>query len=119
MITDIIEKLRELADSPVYAMRRGILLVAARNLEELTAELADVKYNHDEILAISNTIKENLFKKIAENRLLTAENEILKEALKLIKTSCFDYMEGAGMPEFGHYETMYILTHKALKEGEK
>ena len=65
----------------------------ADKVDKLTAELADVKYNHDEILAISNTIKENLFKKIAENRLLTAE---LDAAKKVIKTLLDIHPEVAG-----------------------
>ena len=39
--------------------------------------------------------------------------------LRLIKLSCFDYMEGAGMPEFGHYGTMFKLANKVLKGESK
>lgn len=35
---EIVDKLRTMAESPVYAMRRGVLLIAAENLEVIGAE---------------------------------------------------------------------------------
>ena len=35
---DIIDRLRKMAESPVYALRRGVLLTSAQNLEALGTE---------------------------------------------------------------------------------
>ena len=39
-MSDMIPKLREMAESPHYALRRGVLLVAAQHIEELQTKLA-------------------------------------------------------------------------------
>lgn len=37
-MSDMIPKLREMAESPHYALRRGVLLVAAQHIEQLQGE---------------------------------------------------------------------------------
>ncbi len=39
-MADMIPRLREMAESPHYALRRGVLLVSAQHLEELQGKLA-------------------------------------------------------------------------------
>lgn len=40
----------------------------------------------------------------------------MEKALENIKTACFDAMEGAGMPEFGNYESMMVAADEALND---
>lgn len=65
MLEDIISKLRAMANSPVYALRRGVLLVAAQNLEAMEAEIAGAKEDIRRLMYVPADI-------VAENKLLRA-----------------------------------------------
>ena len=82
----------------------------------LKADLADVKYNHDEILAISNTIKESLFKKIAENRLLTADLEAakMKQGIQWISVKDKDKLPKRVHPDYDQSEQILILWNRGV-----
>jgi len=50
---------------------------------------------------------------------LQAENKRLWEALSFIEGYCFDWMEGAGMPEFKIYGEIMCVAKQALKGEPK
>ena len=79
--------------------------------EEMAATIRELNRDLDLHDIIVSTYK-------SEIKQLQAEVERYVCCLKLIKNSCFDYMEGAGEPEFGHYNTLFALSNEAL-QGKK
>ncbi len=70
-MADMIPRLREMAESPQYALRRGVLLVAAQHIEELAEKLDSANHDCKELLK--------------ERTDYVAENKRLREVLEEVE----------------------------------
>ena len=66
---EVVDKLRIMAESPTYAMRRGVLLVAAQNLEVIEAEILALKREQTSLQSKIQALE-------AENKDLKTEADI-------------------------------------------
>ncbi len=86
---EIVDKLRIMAESPTYAMRRGVLLIAAQNLEVMKAEIGalrrcrcgleeaikEIKQLKDKLIRIESTLHRGDFMAMRDILDETLENK--------------------------------------------
>ncbi len=102
-MADMIPKLREMAESPHYALRRGVLLVAAQHIEELGERLDSTNHDYKELLK--------------ERTDYVAENERLRTAIQSAVTAFRGTMKAPLSP--GREEQLGVIISNlgnALKE---
>jgi len=83
---DIADTLRTMANSPAYAMRRGVLLVAVEHLEAFKIAEREFQANiqeKDELIFAYNATRTPIIDRTIINLRIT--NKELREALKMAK----------------------------------
>ena len=106
MLVDTIKHLRAMANSPVYAVRRGILLVAAQNLEAFQSESKAKDKDIERLIAGIGKVNDEGVK-------IRRENKQLKEVLGGLRENFGEY---DGIHDCSGKSCPVCLITKTLKE---